>query len=82
MNDHRIAKEVEHQIARSAETNAFEPMDACDAYDEWQSGARDDLLGHGYNGESRSTNVISNVLEHVWYATIARHVSQDGRYFL
>ena len=90
MNDHRIAKEVEHQIARSAETNAFEPMDACDAYDEWrsgardewQSGARDDLLSHGYNGESRSTNVISNVLEHVWYATIARHVSQDGRYFL
>ena len=29
--EHKIAKEVEHRIARSAETSAFEPMDACDA---------------------------------------------------
>jgi hypothetical protein len=40
--------------------------------------ARDDLLSHGFSGESRSTNVISNVLEDVWYATVARHVSRDG----
>ena len=79
--EHKIAKEVEHKIARSAETSAFEPMDACDAYDEWRADARDDLLSHGFNGESRSTNVISNALEDVWYATVARHVSQDGRYF-
>ena len=80
--EHRIAKEVQHAIARSAETSAFEPMDACDAYDEWRSEARDELLSHGFSGESRSTNAISNVLEDVWYATVARHVSQDGRYFL
>ena len=80
--EHKIAKDVEHKIARSAETSAFEPMDACDAYDEWRADAREDLISHGFNGESRSTNVISNVLEDVWYATVARHVSQDGRYFL
>ena len=28
--EHKIAKEVEHRIARSAETSAFEPMGACD----------------------------------------------------
>jgi hypothetical protein len=53
------------QIARSTETSAFEPIDACDAYDEWRSGLRDDPLSNGFSGESRSTNVISNVLEDV-----------------
>ena len=38
--EHRIAKEVQHVIARSAKKSAFEPMDACDAYDAWRDQAR------------------------------------------
>ncbi len=79
--EHKIAKEVQHKIARAAETSAFEPMDACDAYDEWRADTREDLISRGFSGESRSTNLISNVLEDVYHAAVARHVSQDGRYF-
>jgi hypothetical protein len=57
-------------------------MDACDAYDEWRSEARENLISNGFIGESCSSNVISNALEDVWHAPVARHVSQDGRYFL
>jgi hypothetical protein len=80
--EHKIAKEVEHVIARSAETSAFDPMDACDAYDAWREQARRELVDRGFSGESRSTNQFSNVLEDVYHAAVARHVSQDGRYFL
>jgi hypothetical protein len=80
--EHRIAKEVEHVIARSAERSAFDPMDACDAYDAWRDQARVELVDRGFSGESRSTNQFSNLLEAVYHAAVARHVSQDGRYFL
>jgi hypothetical protein len=43
-----LAKEVEHVIARSAETSAFEPMDACDAYDAWRDQARGELVDRGF----------------------------------
>jgi hypothetical protein len=80
--EHRIAKEIEHAIARSAERSAFDPMEACDAYDAWRDQARGELVDRGFSGESRSTNQFSNVLEDVYRAAVARHVSQDGRYFL
>jgi hypothetical protein len=76
--EHKIAKEVEHVIARSAERSAFQPMDACDA---WRDQARRELVDRGFSGEPRSTNQFSNLLEDVYHAAVARHVSQDGRYF-
>ena len=39
------------------------------------------LVDRGFSGESRSTNQFSNLLEDVYHAAVARHVSQDGRYF-
>ena len=35
-------------------------------YDEWRADARDGLLSQGFNGESRSTMVISSALEDAW----------------
>ncbi len=81
--EHRIANEVEHLIARSAEGSAFDPMDACDAYDAWRDqapGANWSIAASAASQDQRTSS--RNVLEDVYHAAVARHVSQDGRYFL